>query len=657
MGRLLVRQVDLGFNATIRDSAELPRGSAADGSQNCLYSRGTIKTPFGFDKVASGSLPLTVAPVLGLFKYPELDGTEHILATTQTKIFNKNNQTDAWDDVTQNGKNLGADIYNPTSHETILHTDAIALNGTGDDWYVHSLICPGESAPIQRWAGKFETDYADLLGGDDYHVAGSTYKTHFALQVGLLANHVLLISPRESDANNTLVENPQKIRYAQAGKLESWTGTGSGTLNLLDTGDRNVWGARLGNQWIQYQRHSMWSISHVGGVDIFKLRVEIPDLGLLAPHLLYSKNNIHYFVGNDFNVYAYAGGSVKRIIGDNIHRFLQRDLDPAFAYRSYLTMGAENSRLWLFIVPNGSEYITEAYGMDIRTGSWMKRDFTHKWTTATTGISTVALMGSSSYETGKTYQDVLLDRSPTKTVEIGGCSRVTGTSVVTVTTTTAHAAIVGDEAILAGVDSGGEANAFSGTHTVVSVPANPKDANDNPTTFTFSQAGATELNLAQGTVRVDKPPTSIDYLNSALTSRQMLTEVLSSERIMLGDSDGNVFQFSDSATQDDGVDIPCRHFTEVYDLGEPGKNKIFPILRITAKGSGIVLKYRTASFETTGTGWVTFSEQALTSEFLDYDIIANVTAKKIQFGFFNADGNDFQVSSYEPVEPVITGEI
>ena len=58
MGNLIVRQVDRGFNAHIRDAAELPQGSAADGSQNVLYSRGTIKTPFGFDKVLPFQHPL-----------------------------------------------------------------------------------------------------------------------------------------------------------------------------------------------------------------------------------------------------------------------------------------------------------------------------------------------------------------------------------------------------------------------------------------------------------------------------------------------------------------------------------------------------------------------------------------------------------------------
>jgi hypothetical protein len=583
---------------------------------------------------------------LGIFKYPELDGTEHVIAVTTTKIYQKNQQTDTWDDITQSGESLGASVFLPVSHATVLHTDALLLNGSGDNWYHHSLICPGGEYPIQRWAGKYETDYANLLGGDGYHHTDSSYTTHYALQVGLLANHTLLISPKESDANDTLKENPQHIRYSQVGKLESWTGTGSGVMKLLDTGDQNVWGARLGNQWIQYQKHSIWSVSHVGGKDVFAPRIEMPDLGLLSYSLLYSKNNIHYFVGNDYNVYSYLGGSVKKIIGDNIHRYLQRDLARSYTHRSYLQMGAENSRLWLYIVPDGSEYARQAYGMDVITGSWMKRDFTHKWTTTSVGISAIALMGAETYETGKTYADVLLDRSPPKTVAIGGCVR--SSNVVTTTTAVAHGFVVGETVVLADVDSGGETDAFSGSFTIASVPTT--------TTLTHAQTGANEANLAEGTALVDKPPTGQDYINAATTSRQMLTEVLTKERIILGDSEGNVYQFSDTATQDDGVDIPCQHFTEVWDLGSPGENKIWPTLRITAKGTNVIVKYRTTSFETTDTGWTTFAEQALTSEFTDYDVDLNVTSKKIQFGFFCTD-DDFQISSYEPIDPIIAGAI
>ncbi|GAH62490.1 unnamed protein product, partial [marine sediment metagenome] len=264
----------------------------------------------------------------------------------------------------------------------------------------HCLVCTGIS-PIQRWAGKYETDFADLVGADGYHHTDSGITKHYALQVGAFYNRPILVSPKEADANGNLIDNNQRLRWPMAGKLETWTGTGSGHRDLLDTGGFNIWGALLGTQWIQYQNNSIWSLTHVGGTSVFEPDIEMPDLGLLSAHLLYSKNNVHYFVGNDYNIYAYYGGSNIQKIGGKIHRFLQRDLDPIYKDQSWLCMGAENSRLWLFIVPNGETYITEAYGIDISTGSWMKRDFKHKWPSG--GITSVSLVGASSYTEGQTY--------------------------------------------------------------------------------------------------------------------------------------------------------------------------------------------------------------------------------------------------------------
>jgi len=645
MQDIVIRQVDRGFDATADDAVELQSGGAADGSKNVLYSRGTIKTPYGFSKVSSDSLPLSGA-VLDLFRWSELDNTEHFMAVTPEKIYNKNNQTDTWDDVTQFGTDLNTNIYNPVSHAVILHADGLPLNGTGDNWYKHCLVCPGKVAPIQRWAGKLETDFADLLGADGYHHADSTITKHYALQAGSYASHTLLISPKEADSVDSLHECNQRIRWSQAGKVESWSGIGSGYIDLFETGGYNIIGNLLGNQWIQYQDKSTWSLNWVGGTTVFRPRIEFPDLGLLGPHLLCIRNNIHYFVGNDFNVYAYAGGSNKQAIGDKIQKYMERDLSPGLAYRSWMTVGAKGSRIWIYIVPAGSEFITQAYAIDTRTGSWMKRDFTHKWATTSAGIFAVNLIGSASYMIGDTYADKLIERSPAKSVAIGGCVR--SSNIVTVTTAVAHSFITGETAVLAGVDSGSEMDAFSGSHTVASVPST--------TTFTFAQTGADEANLAAGTAIVDKPPTSQDYITYATTSRMALTEILMDETIVLGDSEGNVYQYDSDATQDDGAAIPSTHITDVIDAGYPGSMKIWPGVTITAKGTGVIVSYRTGNFETTDAGWINFDKVTLTSEFVDYFLPVNDTSRKIQFKYYSA-GDDFQISNYVVNAPVLLGQV
>ena len=281
--------------------------------------------------------------------------------------------------------------------------------------------------------------------------------------------------------------------------------------NHIDTGGYNMWMAHLGNQLICYQNNSIYSLNHIGDTNVFDIRLEMPDLGLLAPHLVYSKRNVHYFLGNDYNLYRYYGGANTEIISRGIQRYIERDLNTAHQDRCWIAMGAENSRLWLFIVPNGSDFITQAYGIDMVTGKWMKRDYLHKWPTG--GITSVALIGASTSESGQSYAELLA------------------------------------------------------------------------TTQTYAQL------VVAGT-----------------TYRQLVQTTLTKERLALGDNSGNVYQYDSDVTQDDGVDVPTAHITEVLDGGFPGKSKLWPGVTVTAKGTSLEVSYRTGNFETVDTGWISLNQ-------------------------------------------------
>lgn len=648
---LNVTNVGRGLNALVDDSTELQTGSADDGTENVLYENGTLRSAFGFAKVVSAGLPLDSGnDVLAFFNYGDLDATQHLLSVTTNKIYRKDIDGTTWQDLTQSGVNLGASIFRAISHASSLHTDGLPINGTGANAYKHSIICPGTQTPVQRWAGRLEDDYADLVGADGYHHPSSWRTRHYAQQVGTIRTHMLMISAKEADAAGNLVENNERIRWGAVGKLETWSGTGTGFVDLFETGGHNVWGAPLGNsQWIEYQNNAIWSLSWIGGSDVFRPNIEIPGLGLLSPHLLTSKNNVHYFVGTDFNVYSYQGGTVLQKLGNGIQPFLERDLSETFATRSWIVAGPGSKRIWIFYVQKAelSEFCLHAYIVDTRSGSWMKRTFDHKWPIANnSGITAAASLGTGSFTVGPTYADIIGESSPSKAVAIGGCVR--SSNVVTTTTAVPHGFIVGETVVLASVDSGGEANAFSGSFTIVSKPTS--------TTITHSQTGADESNLAAGTATVDKPPTYQDYENSEETYRELLTEVLTEERIHIGDHDGYVYAFDDLLNNDDGVDIPCWHLTEVLDGGMPNDNKVWPQLHVNAKGTTVSVYYRVDNFQTTDTGWVLLGTSSLTSEYLDYEYFPNITSKKIQFMIGHAT-DDFEVSKYVVSAPSLQGEV
>ena len=640
---LTVRKPDYGLDATFEDAVSLPDRAAADNSQNVIYENGLIKTPRGYAKVGSGDLPLdSGSPILAHTIFPEPDKTEHWIIATRDTIQERDYRNNGWTDLTQSGQDFGANEYNPVSFASMLHTDGLALNGSGDSAYNHVVCCNGGLTPIQRWAGKHETDFADLLGADGYHDTSSGRSTHYALQVGAYQSHFILINPKEANATNILIENNQRVRWSVTGKLETWTGDYSGYKDLVDTGGYNVWSALLREQYTVYQNNSIWSMNHVGGTDVFDPLIEIPNLGLKGPHLICAKNNVHYFVGDDYNVYAYTGGGEFHVIGKKIQRYLERDMRADYAYRSWIAMGPKSKRLWIFIVPSGKTFCTEAYIIDVRSGAWMKRDFTNKFSSG--GISSVFLVGATDYVAGDSYQAKLLETSPEKNVAIGGLVR--SSNVVTGTTDVPHSFIAGETVTIADCDSGSETDAFDGDHTIASVPTT--------TTFTFSQSGADESNLAAGTAQVDKPPTSQDYINSGVTSLQALQTTLTDEELTIGDNSGYIYQFDDDESKDDGNDISAVHVTKVFDLGQARSHKIWPALSIIAKGTSVTVSYRTGNFETESTGWTSLGAQTLTSEFVEYVLTINDTSKKIQFKF---TGADFEISEFVIHEPAILGSV
>ena len=412
---IIVQAPDKGVNDLLPANMINDRESVSF-SKNVLYANGEIKTSYGFALLAPDSLPLNSGDkILGVFKFQEEDKTEHVVVVTSGKIYQKNNIDNTWINIVLNDLEnniLKANLLNAVSFVVIPHTDAVEMDVSGGYSYKHLIVCDGGMSPLQRWAGKFENKFYSLKGADDYHDEDVPSITdHYAQQVELFHNHIILLSPKTWNATSAVFEeNPSLILFGKAGKLEE-TGTyntvesGAGAINLIDTGDTNVWCMKLAGQLIIYQKHSIWSLSNVGGADVFRARVEMSDLGLLAPHLLVSYDNKHFFIGNDFNVYVYYGGSSKQMIVSQIRNLLKSDLDYAFAYRCWMVVGASGSRLWIFYVPKGSRYIVRGWGMDLKTGAWQQRDFTHVWTDS--GITSIALIGATSYFVGDTYQKAI----------------------------------------------------------------------------------------------------------------------------------------------------------------------------------------------------------------------------------------------------------
>lgn len=667
---ITIPQPILGLNNLV-DVGDLDPREAATGSENVLFTNGVIKTPYGFSSFDITTGLNSGDQIIYLGKYRELDRTDHIIAVTTEKIFRHDSVNDTWSDITQSGLTMSSLLGTPVSMAAIAHTDTnIYLNDNVLNAlaFYHAIVCDGGLSNIQRWAGKYEDDFADLLGGDGYHDG----TTHRALHVGEFQSRLILLSPKEySSSSGGWTDYNQRVRWPVVGKLQTWTGTGSGYSDLIDTGGTNVWAERLGGLYIVYQNNSIWDLRYVGGTDVFSPYPIMEDIGLLSNHLIVSKRNVHYFVSDDFNVYEYYGGTVKRPIGDKIKDLLHADMDPQYNNRGWMVVGAQNKRLWIFVVPNGSIYVTKAYGYDIQNQSWTVRDYTDLFN-ANHGITAVSLVGAGSYTTGETYNealghisvydisdagdatqrygDVLQDVSRTQTVDsteaawcAGGLEFYCACADVT------YSADFTKGDILKVIDGSDSVNTRYGDHfyTIENVYSNcvyldPRDD---------SQA------VADSDTNVPASVCFEVWTDDGPTYSQVVTTVLTTERMVLGDDSGYVYQYSNSLVTQEGENITCRYLTKVYDFEEPGKQKRWPGLWVVAKektsGNGqLVVKYRTKNFDTSETGWATFTARDLTSSYKKYRFRTNTKSYEIQYMFTNTSGSDFEIREYNLMDPV-----
>lgn len=654
MPSILVEMPDMGLNSLVPPSELEPR-RAAPFSQNCIYKNGILQAPYGFAKVDQTTTGLNSGDiVLAGFGFTESDGTDHFMAVTTEKIYEHDMVNSQWNDLTQSGVTMNSDTVHPISWVAIYHddTDIYLDDNTGRvNAYHHLIICDGGLSNIQRWAGRWETDFADVVGAGGYHDG----TTHRALQVNSFMSRPILISPQTySSTSKAWTENNQRIQWPTSGKLQTWTGTGSGSVNLVETNDINVWSALLGNQFIIYQQHSIWGLNYIGGDSVFSPLPLMDDLGLLSHNLLVSRNNAHYFVGNDYNVYAYFGGSIKQPIGNEIHKDLRDKLNPDYAHRCWMVTDSRNEFIKIYIVTSGNSYATECYSYNLKTNKWMFEDLSRKWPSASTGISAVGIVGGQTYTIGETYNTALnimsaYDSADDTNVSSGDVTIKYGDVLYDSTgqiqdwtnlSATAEydfslkagevdfsagglafcfsyandpTRLVGDDTDFSGqilrYDDGSlSTNMPNGSHyyTMLDV-CSVLDAGTDYTVTVHVQpcesTGTAIADTSSDTPVLDGTSWMTIFDPSGDTYRQKQEEVRTGKSLVFGDATGFIYQENEDYTHYDGEDILLRHRTPIFDFENPDYYKRWPAFSMVGKGSAVAVRYRVTNFDTSDTSW------------------------------------------------------
>jgi hypothetical protein len=630
---ILVQGIELGLNDLLAGNTLDPRG-AAKGSENVLYGNGLISSANGFSKLGMTDTGLldgtTAVPITSIFNFKEFDGYDHLVASTTRDIYELNFSSNEWKSLTTSATNLQSDIDSNISVVQIAHNSTeTTLNDVVGSTQVgyHLIFCDGGKSDIIRWAGRYETDFANLLGGGGYHEG----TTHRAKQIGQFQSRLILISPLTYDVDSKIwSENNQRVQFPVISKIETWTGTGSGFIDLIDTGGVNVWSAPLGNQYIVYQTRGIWALNPVGGTTVMSPSIQIPDIGLLAPKLLTTSMNVHFFVGTDYKVYAYYGGTTRQSIGDPIEKSLREDLSPDYQNRCMMVMGKNNEYVWIYIVPNGKANITRAYGYNIRSQAWSVLDFAEKFSSG--GITAVVLSSPSVLTTGETYNqemnnvslyiandgtstsgdmtvryaDYLYDTS--RALDYPDVSKYGGSwcsGGLQLISACADCSYKGDFTVndVLVVKDG---STYTDTTPLIPFGTHFYTITDVSSSY-FKLAPSMDASTANCISHIKKPDITTQWevwQPLGKTYKQCVQEIRNSSEVIIGDNSGFIYAFDATSERYDDIYINAKHLTPVVDLQQPDILKRWGELVVLAKGEGIKVEYRIDNFDTSETGWV-----------------------------------------------------
>jgi hypothetical protein len=670
MADILIQAPDLGLNALAPVNQLDPR-AAADGSYNIVYEKGLLRTAPGLANWNTAT-PLNAGDAVLAVPSCRINLSDYLLAVTREKIYRRDFTNEEWDDLTQAGVTMRSSVDYPISTVVISHNDAdIYLNDDAAQAhaYEHVVICDGGQSNIQRWAGEGEADCGDVLGADGY--SGGT--AHRALQVGTTQNRLILIAPREYDAASRIwIENRTRVRWPQIAKLQSWTGTGSGAVDLRDTGGINVWSAPLAGEFYIYQDNSIWNLRYVGGTTVFDPKPVVHDLGLLDSRLLAPHGNVHYFMGSDWNVYAYYGGTIKKAIGDQIKDFLMRDVERAAVRRCWLALDINAERLGVFLVPAGGAYAGAIYWLDLAQGSWSKQDLSEAF--AAGGITAVSLVPSATGERGETYRqalekvslqeisdagdatlrygDVLCEASRTLTSEVTNASWCAGGTYLSCATGAFLSDVTPGDIVLV-EDGSSWTNCRYGDHYYALAEVS--------NTFLRLHERDPSLAVSDTTDAPASVPFTV-WTADGESYADVLEVYKTEEALVVGDDSGFLWAFDPSLSGTvAGVNVTAPHLTPVFDGGTPGLQKRWPGLRVTARkpttdNDGQMLVYfRTANFDSTElSSWTRIDASvALDATAGTRQYFVNRTSEKIQFALMSTCGSTFEAREMEVMEPVL----
>lgn len=314
-----------------------------------------------------------------LLHYSVSSSTRHLIQAGTATIFTDDGSTRT--DITP--------VSAPTGGRDDRWTGGV-LNGV-------AVLNNGINAPM-FWNGNVATKFAPITGWP----AGDVVRTMRPFSYYLVG---LGVTPSGG------VYEPYRIRWSNAAEPGTIP-TAYASTATNDAGEQDITEAGhlvdcrpLGPWNIVYGREGRYAMQYVGGESVFKFDLLPGRGGLLNAGCIASTPLGHVFLTGD-DVLIHNGGDVKSIAQGRIRKWLSASIDSTSAARSFLTMNAQRSQVWVCFPMTGTTECTRAAVWNWTDDTWTIYSLPNV-TCAASGLVASALSGGTwATDTGTWDSDI-----------------------------------------------------------------------------------------------------------------------------------------------------------------------------------------------------------------------------------------------------------
>ena len=307
---------------------------------NVVFKNGIVQTRTGYVAYGTGTI---TGVLLLFFRYQKWNGQEFEMLATTTNVYYNNNGV--WTSIVSS---LNGDV---NTRASMAHIEN------------HLVFTNGVDAPA-KWDSASWTALNAAHSGDD--IDWGDYRPLIFLPF-----HFRLVGFNDNkDTTGAAI----RIMYSRAGNFDQIDHAEySGYIEMTQgMGAKIVGAAPLKNYIGIYKDYCCALLSYIGGASTFAINVQIEGIGLAAKDAIANLGTSHMFLGSDYNIYRWNGGTELEPIGNPIKDALRAEVNRAKVNRSFAVVNVDQRQVIFFLPINADAYPTRMWIWNLDDESWSK---------------------------------------------------------------------------------------------------------------------------------------------------------------------------------------------------------------------------------------------------------------------------------------------